>query len=64
MGCNCTKNSATMVERNCHIKSEIEPLAVMEIKRNYFHAVNKGCWFIILNFLHYRDLKEVGKTNK
>jgi predicted nucleic acid-binding protein len=35
-----------------------------EIKRNYFNAITRQSWFIVIDFLSFHDLKEVGKLNK
>jgi hypothetical protein len=33
-------------------------------KQNYFYAIQRNAWTIILDFLSYKDLCQAGKVNK
>jgi hypothetical protein len=39
-----------------------ELIEIKKAKKSYFHATK--CWLHIVDFLSYKDLREVGKLNK
>ena len=77
MGCSCAKlSSAKIVKANKIAEKKISFIKVNKKKdedniktiilqkRNVFYVLQKKTWIIILNFLPYKDLCQVGQLNK
>jgi hypothetical protein len=61
MGCVC----AMKPRKDGHFRRREMTNELIEItraKKSYFNATNS--WFHIIDFLGYKDLREVGKVNK
>ena len=67
MGCYTSKDisNSIVVNNRFSLKSQRTYLKNYSgIKRNYFNAINRHSWYNVLDFLSFKDLKEVGKLNK
>jgi hypothetical protein len=66
MGCYSSKeiSNSIVVNSRFSLNSMCKSYKSSEIKRNYFNAITRQSWFIVLDFLSFSDLKEAGKLNK
>lgn len=57
------KNNFTYINKKSSSEKDDTVLKSM-LNRNMFYAIQKKTWIMVLDFLHHKDLNQVGKLNK